>query len=58
MVIIQVTHDVQFSKKLSRNLFCDARLTKDGVTLIPVQSWQASHISLRESLKAKIEEMA
>ena len=36
MVVIQVTHDVQFSKKLSRNLFCDARLTKDNVTLIPV----------------------
>ena len=36
MVVIQVTHDVQFSNNLSRNLFCDARLTKDGVTLIPV----------------------
>ena len=36
MAIVLVTHNVQFSKSLSRNLFCDARLTKDGVALIPV----------------------
>ena len=36
MLVVLVTHNVQFSKNLSRNLFCDARLTKDGVTLIPV----------------------
>ena len=36
MRVVLVTHNVQFSKKLSRNLFCDARLTKDGVALIPV----------------------
>ena len=36
MRVVLVTHNVQFSKNLSRNLFCDARLTKDGVALIPV----------------------
>ena len=36
MLVVLVTHNVQFSKNLSRNLFCDARLTKDGVALIPV----------------------
>ena len=36
MVVILVTHDVRFGKNFPRNLFCDARLTKDGVTLIPV----------------------
>ena len=36
MAIVLVTHNVQFSKSLSRNLCCDARLTKDGVALIPV----------------------
>ena len=36
MVVVLVTHNVQFSKNLSRNLFCDARLTKNGVALIPV----------------------
>ena len=36
MRVVLVTHNVQFSKYLSRNLFCDARLTKDGVALIPV----------------------
>ena len=36
MAQIQVTHDVHFGKNFCRNLFCDARLTKDGVALIPV----------------------
>ena len=36
MVVVLVTHNLQFSKNMSRNLFCDARLTKDGVALIPV----------------------
>lgn len=36
MLVVLVTHNVQFGKNLSRNLFCDARLTKDGVALIPV----------------------
>jgi len=36
MVVTLVTHDVRFGKNFPRNLFCDARLTKDGVTLIPV----------------------
>ena len=36
MEVIQVSHDVRYGKNFSRNLFCDARLTKDGVTLIPV----------------------
>jgi len=36
MALIQVTHDVHFGKNFCRNLFCDARLTKDGVALIPV----------------------
>ena len=36
MALIQVTHDVHFGRNFCRNLFCDARLTKDGVALIPV----------------------
>ena len=36
MAFILVTHDKSFSKNCSQNLFCDAKLTKDGVTLIPV----------------------
>jgi len=35
MLVVLVTHNVQFIKNLSRTLFCDARLTKDGVALIP-----------------------
>ena len=31
-----MTHDVRLGKNFSRNLFCDARLTKDGVAFIPV----------------------
>lgn len=36
MVVILVTHDVQLGKNFPRNLFCDARLTKDRVAFIPV----------------------
>ena len=36
MVVILVTHDVRLGKNFPRNLFCDARLTKDRVAFIPV----------------------
>ena len=36
MVVILVTHDVRLGKNFSRNLFCDARVTKDRVAFIPV----------------------
>ena len=36
MVVILVTHDVRLGNNFPRNLFCDARVTKDRVAFIPV----------------------
>ena len=36
MVVILVTHDVRFGMNFPRDLFCDARITKDRVAFIPV----------------------
>ena len=47
MVVILVTHDIRFGKNLSRNLFCDAMLTKDGVTLIPVHKIILASVSVK-----------
>jgi len=47
MVVILVTHDIRFGKNLSRNLFCDAMLTKDGVTLIPVHKIILASVSAK-----------
>ena len=47
MAVILVTHDIRFGKNLSRNLFCDAMLTKDGVTLIPVHKIILASVSVK-----------
>ena len=39
MVEVRVRHGLVRGRHFSRNLFCDAMLTKDGVALLPVHRW-------------------